>query len=239
MWLCNLKSHSLIVDDQVFANLDFSKGYKGISCFLVERNHGIEIAKKEIKLGIRASSTCTVNFDDVKIPLENLVGEEGKGYKYAIEILNEGRIGIAAQMLGIAKGAFEKVVPYAYERKQFGQAVGDFQAMGHQFADIYTQIEGARLLTYNAARLKEEGRPFQIEAAQAKWVASKVAQTTASMAIDWAGGVGFTRETGIEKYYRDAKIGSIYEGTSNIQAETISKYLRKAFGPGSTRAENW
>ncbi|KAG8948547.1 hypothetical protein FRC00_008555 [Tulasnella sp. 408] len=229
MWITNSKEAEIFL---VFATVDPSKGYKGITCFVVEKDMGIEIAKKEQKLGIRASSTCTLNFDDVKVPLENVIGGEemvGKGYKIAIEILNEGRIGIAGQMLGLAQGAFDKAVPYTYQRKQFGTAIGEFQGMAHQMANIATEIEAARLLTYNAARLKEEGKPFTKEAAMAKYYASVVAQKAAGSAIEWAGGVGFTRETGIEKFWRDSKIGAIYEGTSNIQLNTIAKFLQKQY----------
>ncbi|KAG9046876.1 hypothetical protein FS837_003491 [Tulasnella sp. UAMH 9824] len=229
MWITNSKEAEIFL---VFATVDPSKGYKGITCFVVEKDMGIEIAKKEQKLGIRASSTCTLNFDDVKVPLENVIGGEemiGKGYKIAIEILNEGRIGIAGQMIGLAQGAFDKAVPYTYQRKQFGTAIGEFQGMAHQMANIATEIEAARLLTYNAARLKEEGKPFTKEAAMAKYYASVVAQKAAGSAIEWAGGVGFTRETGIEKFWRDSKIGAIYEGTSNIQLNTIAKFLQKQY----------
>ena len=169
---------------------------------------GIQIAKKEQKLGIRASSTCTISFDDVKIPEENVIGGVGQGYKVAIEILNEGRIGIAGQMLGLAQGAFDKAVPYTYERKQFGQPIGHFQGMQFQIAQAAIEIEAARLLTYNAARRKEEGKNFTKEAAMAKFYSSQVAQRVAGSAIEWAGGVGFTRETGIEKFWRDSKIVS-------------------------------
>ncbi|WVQ73378.1 hypothetical protein IAR50_002949 [Cryptococcus sp. DSM 104548] len=226
MWISNSAEADTFL---VFANVDPSKGYKGITCFIMSKDMGVEIAKKESKLGIRASSTCVLNFDDVKIPKENIVGEVGKGYKIAIEILNEGRIGIAAQMIGLAQGAFDKSLEYAYQRKQFGKAVGEFQGMGFQFAEAATEIEAARLLTYNAARLKEEGRPFTKEAAMAKYYASVMAQKVSGSAIEWAGGQGFVRETGLEKYWRDSKIGAIYEGTSNIQLETISKFLRKEY----------
>ncbi|BGO90709.1 hypothetical protein NBRC10512_000649 [Rhodotorula toruloides] len=226
MWITNSAEAEVFL---VFATLDPSKGYKGISCFVVEKDMGVEIAKKEKKLGIRASSTCTLNFDEVKVPAENLLGEEGLGYKYAIEILNEGRVGIAAQMVGIAQGAFDKAVPPTFERKQFGQPVGHFQGMQMQFAKIATEIEAARLLTYNAARLKEQGHNFTKQAAMAKWYSSVVAEKAASQAIEWAGGLGFTREVGIEKYLRDSKIGAIYEGTSNIQLITIGKLLTKEY----------
>jgi len=227
MWITNSGEAEFFI---VFAQGDASKGYKGISAFAVEKSMGVEIAKKEKKLGIRASSTCTVNFDEIKVPAANLIGEEGKGYKIAIEILNEGRVGIGAQMVGIAQGAFDKSVRYSYERKQFGQAVGSFQGMQFQMADAATQIEAARALAYNAARLKEEGRPFTKQAAMAKLYSSDVAQSVSGSAIEWAGGQGFTRETGIEKYWRDSKIGAIYEGTSNIQRATIAKLTAAEMG---------
>ncbi|KAI5450475.1 hypothetical protein NCC49_003097 [Naganishia albida] len=226
MWITNSAEAGIFL---VFANVDPSKGYKGITCFALDKEMGVTIAKKEKKLGIKASSTCLLSFDDVKVPKENIVGEIGKGYKIAIDILNEGRIGIAAQMIGLAQGAFDKSVAYAYQRKQFGKAVGDNQGMAFQFADVLTEIEAARLLTYNAARLKEQGKPFVREAAMAKYYASNVAQRASGMAIEWAGGVGFTREVGLEKYWRDSKIGAIYEGTSNIQLETIAKLLKKDY----------
>lgn len=229
MWITNAAEAEIFL---VFATVDPSKGYKGITCFVVPRDLGVEIAKKEQKLGIRASSTCVLNFDGVKVPAENLIGgpeQLGKGYKIAIEILNEGRIGIAAQMLGLAQGAFDLAVPYTYQRKQSGQAIGTYQAMAHSMAKTAVQIEAARLLTYNAARLKEEGVNFTKEAAMAKYYASVVAQEAAGNAIEWAGGVGFTRETGIEKFWRDSKIGAIYEGTSNIQLNTIAKFIQKQY----------
>lgn len=227
MWITNSAEADIFL---VFATVDPSKGYKGITCFLVEKSMGVEIAKKEMKLGIRASSTCTLNFDDLRVPAANVVGEVGKGYKIAIEILNEGRIGIAAQMLGLARGVFDKAVKYTYDRKQFGKPVGEFQAMQVQMAEAAIKIEAARLLTYNAARLKEEKKPFTKEAAMAKWYASQVANQVSQKCIEWCGGVGYTRETGIEKYYRDALIGSIYEGTSNIQLITIAKFIKKDLG---------
>ncbi|KAJ1917532.1 hypothetical protein H4219_003165 [Mycoemilia scoparia] len=222
MWISNSAEAEIFL---VFANIDPSKGYKGISCFLVEKDMGVKIAKKEKKLGIRASSTCVLDFDEVKVPESNVVGELGKGYRYAIEILNEGRIGIAAQMLGIAQGVYEQTMPYLFQRKQFNTYIGDFQGMQHQYAKIATDIEAARLLTYNAARLKEEGKSFVKEAAMAKLFACQVAEESASKCIEWLGGVGFTRELPAEKFYRDAKIGSIYEGTSNIQLQTIAKHI--------------
>ncbi|TEB29559.1 mitochondrial acyl-CoA dehydrogenase [Coprinellus micaceus] len=205
--------------------VDLAKGYKGITCFIVPKELDVKVAKKEEKLGIRASSTCTLNFDDVKVPAENVLGRVGKGYKIAIEILNEGRIGIAAQMLGLAQGAFDTVVPYTFERKQFSQPIGTFQGMQHQMTKAAIDIETVRLLTYNAARRKEEGLDFTKEAAMAKYHASQAAMS----AIEWAGGVGFTRETGIEKYWRDSKVGAIYEGTSNIQFQTIAKFIQKQY----------
>jgi short/branched chain acyl-CoA dehydrogenase len=210
MWITNSGEAETFL---VFANVDPSAGYKGITCFVVDKDMGVEIAKKEKKLGIRASSTCLLNFDDIKVPKENIVGEIGKGYKIAIEILNEGRIGIAAQMIGIAQGAFDKSLGYAYQRKQFGKAVGEFQGMAFQFSQIATEIEAARLLTYNAARLKEEGRVFTKEAAMAKLYASQVAQKASGAAIEWAGGVGFTRETGIEKVslFSSTKLTAVLE----------------------------
>jgi short/branched chain acyl-CoA dehydrogenase len=226
MWITNSLEAEIFL---IFANIDPSKGYKGITCFIATKDMGIQIAKKEQKLGIRASSTCTLNFDDLRIPAENVIGGEGKGYKLAIEILNEGRIGIAAQMLGLAQGAFDKAVPYTYQRSQFGQPVGTFQGMAFQIAQAAVELESARLLTYNAARRKENGLAFTKEAAMAKYWASVVAQRVSGQAIEWAGGVGFTRETGIEKFWRDSKIGAIYEGTSNIQLQTIAKFIQKEY----------
>ncbi|KAJ2827198.1 hypothetical protein FBU31_003232 [Coemansia sp. 'formosensis'] len=227
MWITNSKEADVFL---VFATVDPTLGYRGITCFVVDRDTpGLSVAKKEKKLGIRASSTCQVSFDDVRVPAANVVGEVGKGYKIAIEILNEGRIGIAAQMLGLAQGAFDHAMPYLFQRKQFGTKIGDFQGMQHQYAQIATEIEAARLLTYNAARLKEEGKPFAKEAAMAKLYASQVAERASSKAVEWMGGVGFTRDMPVEKYYRDCKIGAIYEGTSNIQLQTIAKTLAKQY----------
>ncbi|THH05491.1 hypothetical protein EW145_g4764 [Phellinidium pouzarii] len=225
MWITNSYEAEVFL---IFANVDPSKGYKGITCFAATKDMGVQIAKKEQKLGIRASSTCTLNFDDLKVPAENVIGGVGQGYKIAIECLNEGNSsGIAAQMIGLAQGAFDKAVPYTYQRVQFGKPVGTFQGMAFQIAQAATDIAGARLLTYNAARRKEEGRSFAKEAAMAKLAASQVAQRVSGAAIEWAGGVGFTRETGIEKYWRDSKIGAIYEGTSNIQLQTIARFIQK------------
>ncbi|KAJ2988401.1 hypothetical protein HDV02_005602, partial [Globomyces sp. JEL0801] len=213
----------------VFANVDPSKGYKGITCFIVEKDMGIKVAKKEKKLGIRCSSTCVISLDNVEVPEENVLGEIGKGYKYAISILNEGRIGIGAQMVGLAQGAIDSALPYTFQRKQFGQLIGDFQGMQFQMAQIQTEIEAARLMTYNAARRKEQGKPFIMEAAMCKLFSAQVAKKASAMAIEWCGGVGFTRDLPVEKFYRDAMVGQIYEGTSNIQLQTIAKLLRPKY----------
>lgn len=226
MWITNSKEAGVFL---VFATVAPEKGYKGITCFVVDRDTpGFSIAKKEKKLGIRASSTCVLNFDDVVVPKENILGEVGKGYKIAIECLNEGRIGIAAQMTGLAMGAFERATSYAFnDRKQFGQHIGEFQGLQFQMAQAAVEIESARLLLYNAARMKQNGLNFAKEAAMAKLKASQVAEMVASRAVEWMGGVGFTREEILEKFYRDSKIGAIYEGTTNIQLQTIAKFLQK------------
>ncbi|KAJ3113923.1 hypothetical protein HDU96_002765 [Phlyctochytrium bullatum] len=244
MWITNSYEADIFL---VFANVDPSKGYKGITCFIVEKDMGVKVAKKEIKLGIRASSTCSLSFDEIKVPAANVLGEVGKGYKYAIEILNEGRIGIAAQMLGLAQGVFDETLPYMFQRKQFGTLIGDFQGMQFQYAQIAMEIEAARLLTYNAARLKEQGKDFVKEAAMAKLYTSQVAERASSKAIEWLGGVGFTREFPVEKYFRDSRIGAIYEGTSNIQLATIAKFIRSQYAKQKLRVlaiikiieENW
>ncbi|CAC5409525.1 ACADSB [Mytilus coruscus] len=223
IWITNAEHAGLFM---VMANADPTKGYKGITTFLVDRDtEGLSLGKKEDKLGIRASSTCPVHFDNVKVPASNVLGQVGMGYRYAIEILNEGRIGIASQMLGLAEGCFNNTVLYTKERKQFGRRIWDFQAMQHQIAHVATQIEACRLLVYNAARRKEAGEPFVKEAAMAKLYASEVASLTTTKCIEWMGGVGFTKDYPIEKYYRDCKIGTIYEGTSNIQLNTIAKCI--------------
>ncbi|OAA66574.1 acyl-CoA dehydrogenase [Niveomyces insectorum RCEF 264] len=216
MWITNSMEADVFA---VFANLDPAKGYRGITSFLVEKGtKGFSIAKKEKKLGIRASSTCVINFDDVEIPKANLIGERGQGYKYAIGLLNEGRIGIAAQMTGLALGAWENAVKYCWnDRKQFGQLIGEFQGMQHQIAQAYVEIQAARALVYNAARKKEAGEDFVKDAAMAKLYASQVAGRVSGLAVEWMGGMGFVREGLAEKYFRDSKIGAIYEGTSNIQ----------------------
>ncbi|RWA06474.1 hypothetical protein EKO27_g8633 [Xylaria grammica] len=228
MWITNAMESGFFI---VFANLDPSKGYRGITAFIVEKGtKGFEIAKKEKKLGIKASSTCVLSFDDVEIPKENLLGARGEGYKYAIEILNEGRIGIAAQMTGLALGAWENAVKYVWnDRKQFGQFVGEFQGMQHQIAQSYTEIAAARALVYNAARKKEAGEKFVQDAAMAKLYASQVAGRVSGLAVEWMGGMGFVREGLAEKFWRDSKIGAIYEGTSNIQLNTIAKLLQKEY----------
>lgn len=228
MWITNSMEAEFFI---VFANLEPSKGYKGITAFIVDKDmKGFSIAKKEKKLGIRASSTCALNFDDVEVPKENLLGEEGQGYKYAIALLNEGRIGIAAQMTGLALGAWENAVKYVWnDRKQFGQLVGEFQGMQHQIAQSYTEITAARALVYNAARKKEAGQDFVRDAAMAKLYASQVAGRVSGLAVEWMGGMGFVREGLAEKYFRDSKIGAIYEGTSNIQLNTIAKLLQKEY----------
>lgn len=223
LWITNAAESSLFI---VFANVAPEKGYKGITAFLVERDFpGFSLGKKEDKLGIRASSTCELVLDDCEVPEENVLGEVGKGYKIAIEALNEGRIGIGAQMLGLAEGAFAQAMSYMKERVQFGKPIAEFQGMQFQYARLAMEIEAARLLVYNAARLKDAGQPFVKEAAMAKLFASEVAERTASSCVEFYGGVGFTREYPAEKFYRDAKIGKIYEGTSNMQLSTIAKLL--------------
>ncbi|KAL1963620.1 hypothetical protein VTN77DRAFT_7941 [Rasamsonia byssochlamydoides] len=228
MWITNSMEAGVFI---VFANLDPSKGYKGITAFIVEKDTpGFSIAKKEKKLGIRASSTCVINLDDVEIPKSQLLGEEGQGYKIAIGVLNEGRIGIAAQMTGLALGAWENAAGYAWnDRRQFGQLIGTFQGMQHQLAQAYTEICAARALVYNAARKKEAGQDFVMDAAMAKLYASQVAGRVAGSAVEWMGGMGFVREGIAEKMFRDSKIGAIYEGTSNIQLQTIAKQLQKMY----------
>lgn len=227
-WISNAMEAGLFV---VFANVNPGGGYKGITAFIVERdNPGLTIGKKENKLGIRASSTCELVFEGCRVPSSAVLGDVGLGYKMAISLLNEGRIGIGAQMVGLAKGAFDYSMAYMCKRQQFGQVVADFQGMQFQYARAAMEIEAARSLVYNAARLKESGQPFVVEAAMAKLKASEVAQDVSSQAIDWLGGVGFTKEFLAEKYYRDSKIGTIYEGTSNIQLATIGRHVRQQYG---------
>ncbi len=225
LWITNANEADLFL---VFATLNPDAGYKGITAFIVERDfEGFSVSKKENKLGIRASSTCEILLEDCKVPKGNVLGEVGKGYKVAIETLNEGRIGIGAQMIGIAQGAFEAALSYTQERKQFGQSISDFQGVQFQLAKMATEIETARLLVYNAARLKEDGQNFLKEAAMAKYHSSEVAENVSSLAIDLFGGYGYVKEYPVEKYYRDSKIGKIYEGTSNMQLNTIAKLLLK------------
>ncbi len=227
LWITNAHESKLFI---VLANVAPDKGYKGITAFLVERDfEGFSVGAKENKLGIRASSTCALNLENCKVPKANVLGEVGKGYKIAIETLNEGRIGIGAQMLGIAQGAFDAAMGYILERKQFGTAIAEFQGVQFQYARLATEIEAARLMVYNAARLKDAGQPFIKEAAMAKLYASDVAERSASLAVEFLGGVGFTKEYPVEKFFRDAKIGKIYEGTSNMQLQTIAKLLLKEY----------
>ncbi|HXP39658.1 MAG TPA: acyl-CoA dehydrogenase family protein [Candidatus Acidoferrales bacterium] len=223
LWITNAKESGLFV---LFATLDPSAGYKGITAFLIEKDFpGFSVGKKEDKLGIRASSTCELILEDCRVPKENVLGEPGKGYKIAIETLNEGRIGIGAQMIGVARGAWEFAAKYAQERKQFGKALADFQGIQFQIAQMATEIEAARLMVYNAARMKDAGVNFVKEAAMTKLFASQVAERVTSLAIEIYGGYGFTKDYPVEKYWRDAKIGKIYEGTSNMQLATIAKLL--------------
>ncbi|MBO6792852.1 MAG: acyl-CoA dehydrogenase [Balneolaceae bacterium] len=223
LWITNANEADIFL---VFANVNPELGYKGITAFVVERDfEGFSVSNKEDKMGIRASSTCEILLEDCKVPKENILGEYGKGYKVAIETLNEGRIGIGAQMVGIAQGAFDAAVDYIKQRKQFGKAISEFQGIQFQLARMATDIETARLLVYNAARMKMAGQPFLKEAAMAKFYSSEVAERVASMAIDMFGGNGYVKEYPVEKFYRDAKIGKIYEGTTNMQLSTIAKLL--------------
>jgi len=221
LWITSAKEAHLFL---VFANVDPSQGYKGITGFIVERDTpGFTVGKKEDKLGVRASSTCEILFEDCQIPKGNVIGEVGKGYKIAIETLNEGRIGIGAQMVGIAQGAYEATRDYIQSRKQFGKPIDRFQGVQFQLAEMRVQLEAARLMVYNAARLKDAGKNFVQEAAMAKLYASRAAEQICSTAINLFGGNGFTKEYPVEKFWRDSKIGQIYEGTSNMQLQTIAK----------------
>src|SRR5579863_8695182 len=223
LWITNAAESGLFL---LFANANPGAGYRGITAFLIERGFpGFQVGKKEDKLGIRASSTCELILDNCRVPRENVMGEIGKGYKIAIETLNEGRIAIGAQMIGLARGALEHAVAYAKQRKQFGKTIGEFQGVQFQLAKMATGLEAARLLVYNAARLRDAGMPFVTEAAMAKYFSSEIAEQVASRAVEVLGGVGFTRDYPVEKLYRDAKIGRIYEGTSNIQKMTIAKQI--------------
>ncbi|MCA1616489.1 MAG: acyl-CoA dehydrogenase [Acidobacteria bacterium] len=223
LWITNGVEAEIFV---VFANAKPEEGYKGITAFIVEKNfEGFAVGKKENKLGIRASSTTEIIFDNCRVPKENLLGEFGKGYKVSIETLNEGRIGIGAQMIGLARGALEAALRYTAERAQFGRAVNTFQGVQFQLAELAVELEAARLLVYNAARLKDAGRPFVKEAAMAKLYSSRAAEHIASKAIELYGGYGFVKDYPVEKFWRDSKIGAIYEGTSNMQLQTIAKLI--------------
>jgi butyryl-CoA dehydrogenase/short/branched chain acyl-CoA dehydrogenase len=223
LWITNAAEAGFFL---LFANARPEAGYRGITAFLVEREFsGFRVGKKEDKLGLRASSTCELVLDNCQVPRENVMGEVGQGYKIAIETLNEGRIAIGAQMIGLARAALEYATAYARERKQFGKTIGEFQGVQFELARMATEVEAARLLVYNAARLRDAGLPFIAEAAMAKYYSSEIAEKAASRAIEVHGGVGITRDYPVEKLYRDAKIGRIYEGTSNIQLMTIAKKL--------------
>jgi len=223
LWITNAREAGLFI---IFASVDPSAGYRGITAFLVEKDFaGFSVGKKEDKLGIRASSTCELILEDCRVGAANVLGEVGKGYKIAIETLNEGRIGIGAQMLGLAQGAYNNAAKYAKERKQFGKTIASFQGIQFQIAQMAIDIESARLMVYNAARLKDAGEPFIKEAAMAKYWTSQVAERVASLAVEIYGGYGFVKDYPVEKYFRDSKIGKIYEGTSNMQLQTIAKML--------------
>ncbi len=223
LWITNAAEAGLFL---LFANVNPESGYKGITAFLVEREFsGFQVGKKEDKLGIRASSTCELILDDCRVPKANVIGETGKGYKIAIETLNEGRIGIGAQMLGLARGALEHALAYSRQRKQFGKPISEFQGIQFELAEMAVDVEATRLMVYNAARLHDAGRPFLTEAAMCKYFGSQVAERVASRAVEVLGGVGFTKDYPVEKLYRDAKIGRIYEGTSNMQRMTIAKQM--------------
>ena len=225
LWITNGNEAAVFI---VFANINPEAGYKGITAFIVERGTpGFTIGKKEDKLGIRASSTTELIFEDCRVPKTNVLGTQGKGYKIAIETLNEGRIGIGAQMIGIAQGSLDYGMAYTKERKCFGQPIADFQGIQFQIGQAATDLEAARLLVYNAARLRDAGRPFLVEAAMAKLFSSQVAERVTSQVIEFYGGYGYTKDYPVEKYWRDCKIGAIYEGTSNMQLQTIAKYLLK------------
>src|SRR2546422_1899148 len=223
LWITNAVEANLFI---VFANLNPEQGYKGITAFLVERDFpGFAVGKKEDKLGIRASSTCELVLEDCRVPSTQVLGEVGKGYRVAIETLNEGRIGIGAQMIGLSQGALDHAIAYVKGRKQFGKAIADFQAVQHQIARAATELEAARLMVYNAARLRDQQQPFLTEAAMCKIYSSEVAERVTSLAVNLYGGYGFVKDYPVEKLFRDAKIGQIYEGTSNLQLQTIAKQL--------------
>ena len=223
LWITNAYEASVYL---LFANANPAAGYRGITAFLIDRDTpGFQVGRKEDKLGIRASSTCELLLDDCRVPKENVISEVGQGYKVAIETLNEGRIGIGAQMIGLARGALDHALAYTKERKQFGKAIAEFQGVQFQLAEVATRIEAARLLVYNAARLREAGKPFLKESAMAKYYSSEVAERASSLAVELFGDYGFTRDYPVEKLYRDAKIGKIYEGTSNLQLQTIARAI--------------
>jgi alkylation response protein AidB-like acyl-CoA dehydrogenase len=223
LWITNAKEAGVFI---LLATVDPAAGYKGITAFIVEKEFpGFSVGKKEDKLGIRASSTCELILVDCKVPKANVLGEVGKGYKIAIETLNEGRIGIGAQMLGLARGALEFAIKYAQERKQFGRPIAEFQGIQFQIAQMATEIEAARMLLYNCARMKDAGMNFVKEAAMTKLFSSQVAERVASLCVEIYGGYGFTKDYPVEKYFRDSKIGKIYEGTSNMQLQTIAKLV--------------
>jgi alkylation response protein AidB-like acyl-CoA dehydrogenase len=225
LWITNAHEADLFI---IFATVDPAAGYRGITAFIVERGApGLSIGKKEDKLGIRASSTCEVILEQCRVPRSHVLGDIGKGYKVAIETLNEGRIGIGAQMIGLAQGALDHTIAYVTERRQFGKAIADFQAVQFQIARAATELEAARLMVYNAARLRDAGKPFLKEAAMCKILSSEVAERTASLAVNLYGGYGFVKDYPVEKLYRDAKIGQIYEGTSNLQLQTIARQVLK------------
>jgi alkylation response protein AidB-like acyl-CoA dehydrogenase len=226
LWITNGSEAGLFI---VMATVDPEAGYRGITAFLVERDRqGFRVGKKEDKLGIRASSTCELLLDECRVPRANVLGDPGQGYKVAIETLNEGRIGIGAQMVGLSQGALDHTLAYIQERKQFGKAIGEFQAVQFQLAQAATELEMARVGVYNAARLRDAGRPFLTEAAMAKLFSSQVAERVTSLAVQLFGGAGYTKDAPVEKLYRDAKIGQIYEGTSNMQLQTIAKQILRA-----------
>lgn len=225
LWITNGNEAEIFI---VFATIDPEAGYRGITAFIVEKNfEGFSVGKKEDKLGIRASSTTELILDGCKVPKENVLGEVGKGYKISIETLNEGRVGIGAQMLGIAQGAYEAALKYTAEREQFGSTLNSFQAVQFQLAEMALEIEATRLLVYNAARLKDAGKPFLKEAAMAKLYSSRCAEHVSSKAIELFGGYGYVKDYPVEKFWRDSKIGAIYEGTSNMQLQTIAKLITK------------
>jgi len=225
LWITNGNEADVFI---VFATVEPAAGYRGITAFVIERNaQGFTVGRKEDKLGIRASSTCELIFEDCQVPAAQVLGEVGKGYKVAIETLNEGRIGIGAQMLGLAQSALDHAVRYTKERKQFGRPVADFQAVQFQVAQAATDLEAARLMVYNAARLKDAGKDIAREGAMAKLFSSQVCERVTSLCVELFGGYGYTKDYPVEKFYRDAKIGTIYEGTSNMQLQTIAKAILK------------